>query len=62
VQSNAVHAALLRQNGYSVPQGQIHGAWWDMPKTLGIEARNARSDKDLQAALDEYSANIHGLF
>ena len=62
VQSNAVHAALLQQNGYAVPQGQTHGAWWDMAKTLGIEVRNVRSDKDLQAALDEYSANIHGLF
>ena len=62
VQANASLAALAKQNGFGQPQGQIHGAWWDIAKVLGAEAKAATSDEDLQSALDAYSATIDGLF
>ncbi len=62
VQANASLAALAKQNNYGQPQGQIHGSWWDIAKVLGAEAKNAADDAALQAALDNYSATIDGLF
>ena len=62
VQANASLAALAKQNEYSVPQGQIHGSWWDIAKVLGAEAKAAADDAALQAALDTYKTTIDGLF
>ena len=62
VQSNPSLAALAKQNAFGQPQGQIHGSWWDIAKVLGADARNATSDADLQAALDNYKKTIDGLF
>ena len=61
VQANISLAALAAQNAYGTPQGQIHGAWWDIAKLLGAEAKAAKSDSDLQAALDNYTATINGV-
>ena len=61
VQANASLAALAKQNAYGQPQGQIHGAWWDIAKVLGADAKAAKSDADLQAALDAYDAAIDGV-
>ena len=55
-------AALHKQSAYAVPQGNIHGSWWDIARFLGVEAKSATSDADLQAALDEYSKYIDSLF
>ena len=62
VQANASLAALAKQNAYGQPQGQIHGSWWDIAKLLGAQAKAATSDEDLQAALDDYTNTINGLF
>ncbi len=62
VLSNPSLAALLKQSAYAVPQGNIHGAWWDIARFLGVEAKYATSDADLQAALDDYSMYIDSLF
>ena len=62
VQSNPSLAALAKQGEYGVPQGQIHGSWWDIAKVLGADAKAAANDADLQTALDEYKATIDGLF
>ena len=62
VQSNASLAALAKQNEHGQPQGQIHGSWWDIAKLLGAQAKAATSDEDLQAALNDYTATIDGLF
>ena len=62
VQANISLAAFAKQSAYGVPQGQIHGSWWDIAKVLGADAKNATSDADLQAALDSYKAAIDGLF
>ena len=61
VQSNASLAALAKQGEHGQPQGQIHGAWWDIAKLLGAEAKAATSDADLQAALNDYDAAIDGV-
>ena len=58
VQANASLAALAKQNAFGQPQGQIHGSWWDIAKVLGADAKNAKSDADLQTALDNYDAAI----
>ena len=61
VQSNASLAALAKQGEYGVPQGQIHGSWWDIAKVLGADAKAAASAADLQTALDNYTAAITGV-
>ena len=58
VQANASLAALAKQNAFGQPQGQIGGAWWDIAKVLGADAKNASSDADLQTALDNYDKAI----
>ena len=62
VQSNVALAALFQQNQYSVPQGQIHGAWWDIAKVIGTDVKNATDEAGLQQALDNYSAAISAVF
>ncbi len=58
VQANISLAALAKQNAYATPQGQIGGAWWDIAKVLGADAKNATDDAALKAALDTYTAAI----
>ena len=62
VQANPGLAALLKQNEYSRPQGQIHGAWWDIAKVIGDDVKAATDDAGLQAALDNYYNKIAALF
>ena len=62
VQANPSLAALAKQGAYGVPQGQIHGAWWDIAKVLGADAKNATSEEDLKAALVSYEEAITALF
>lgn len=62
VKANASLNALNAQNAYAIPQGQIHGSWWDIAKVLGADAKNAKSEADLQTALDGYKKSIDGLF
>lgn len=62
VQANPGLAALLAQAPYSVPQGQIHGSWWDLAKVIGDDVKNAEDEAGLQKALDNYSDKIASLF
>jgi arabinogalactan oligomer/maltooligosaccharide transport system substrate-binding protein len=62
VQANPGLAALLKQNEYSRPQGQIHGAWWDIAKVIGDDVKAATDEAGLQAALDNYYNKIAALF
>ena len=62
VQANISIVALAKQSEFGQPQGQIHGAWWDIAKVLGADAKAATSDADLQTALDAYTAAIEALF
>ena len=61
VQANISLAALAKQSAYGQPQGQIHGAWWDIAKLLGADAKAATSEDDLKNALAGYQAAIDGL-
>jgi len=62
VQANPGLAALLAQSPYSVPQGQIHGSWWDIAKVIGDDVKAATDEAGLQAALDNYYDKIASLF
>ncbi len=62
VQANPALAALIEQNVYSVPQGQIHGSWWDIAKVIGDDVKAATDEAGLQAALDNYYDKIAALF
>ena len=62
--SDAVKAAphltaLMAQNNYSRPQGQIHGSWWDIAKMIATEIKEGG---ELQTALDNYKASMEALF
>ncbi len=59
VRANVSLSALAKQNASAgVPQGQIHGAWWDIAKLLGADAKNATSDAQLKTALENYEKAI----
>ena len=58
VKANPSLSALALQGAYGIPQGQIHGSWWDIAKVLGADAK---SDADLQASLDTYTDTVYGL-
>lgn len=62
VQANPGLAALLAQSPYSIPQGQIHGSWWDIAKVIADDVKAATDDAGLQAALDNYYDKINALF
>lgn len=62
VQNNPGLAALLKQNQYSRPQGQIHGAWWDIAKVIGDDVKAATDEAGLKAALENYYNKIAALF
>ena len=62
VQSNPGLAALLKQNEYSRPQGQIHGSWWDIAKVIADDVKAAQDEAGLQKALDNYYDKISALF
>ncbi len=62
VQSNPGLAALLKQNEYAIPQGQIHGSWWDIAKVIADDVKAATDEAGLQAALDNYYGKINALF
>ncbi len=62
--SDAVKAAphlvaLMEQNNFSRPQGQIHGSWWDIGKAIPT---NIKSGMDLQEALNVYKSSMEALF
>ena len=62
VQSNPGLAALLKQASYSVPQGQIHGSWWNFAQEIADDVKNAKDIKGLQDALDQYTRKMESLF
>lgn len=62
VKANVSLAALAAQNEYAIPQGNIHGSWWDIANVLGAESRLATTDEDLLLALDTYQGSIDALF
>ena len=59
VQKNISLAALAKQNAFATPQGQIGGAWWDIAKVLGADAKAAADDAALKASLENYVKAIN---
>ena len=62
VQNNPGLAALIKQNQYAIPQGQIHGAWWDIAKVIGDDVKAATDEAGLKQALQNYYDKISALF
>lgn len=62
VKADAALLAFNAQAPYSISQGNIHGSWWDIAKLLSTNAREAKTDADLQAGLDAYTASVNALF
>ncbi len=62
VQANPGLAALLLQNQYSKPQGQIHGSWWDIAKVIADDVKAATDEDGLKKALTNYYDKINSLF
>lgn len=58
VKANPALVALGKQNNYSIPQGQIHGSWWDITKVLGSSIEKATNDEEIKAALKAYEDSI----
>lgn len=59
VKTDVALLALAKQGDYAVVQGQIGGSWWDTAAALGTAAKAAKTDADLQTALDTYDAAIN---
>ena len=62
VKSDPGLSALLKQNAYSRPQGQIHGSWWDIAKVIADDVKAATDEAGLQQALTNYHDKIAALF
>ena len=62
VLANPGLVALNMQNQYAVPQGQIDGQWWDIAKVISSEVKEAKSEADLKAALENYYNKISAIF
>ena len=61
VQADPGQAALIAQAPYSVPQGQIHGAWWDISRALGEEIKAASGETEIKNALANYAGRLRNL-
>lgn len=62
VKNDEALKAFDAQLPHSVTQGNIHGSWWDIAKLLGTNAREAKTEADLQAGLTAYAASVEALF
>ena len=62
VKNDAALSALAAQSPYAIPQGNIHGSWWDIAKVYAVAAKAATTDAELKDALQAYEDSIQGLF
>ena len=51
--------ALMAQNNYSRPQGQIHGSWWDIAKVIATSLKDGMA---IDEALNNYQVSMEALF
>ena len=51
--------ALMAQNNYSRPQGQIHGSWWDIAKVIATSIKDGMA---IDEALTNYQTSMEALF
>ena len=64
VKSDPALVALAEQSNYAVPQGQIHGKWWDISKVYAAAAKQAAADDTaaLKTILKTYQDSLDALF
>ena len=69
VQANTSLAALALQGAHAKPEANIGGAWWDLAKVLGADAKTfglgdegKSAEEDIKASLATYEAAIKALF
>ncbi len=61
VLENPAQAALAAQSPYSVPQGTIPNAWWDVAKVIADDVKAAGDDDAaIKAALEKYETSAQG--
>lgn len=63
VKANPGLIALAQQDAYAVPQGQIHGSWWDIGKVIATDIKESDgTDEGLKQALQNYEDTCAALF
>jgi len=65
VKSDVALSALAKQSAYAIPQGQIHGSWWDISKsysTVACQDDPKATEAELKQSLVDYEKAIKGLF
>ncbi len=61
VQNDPALVALAQQGAYAVPQGQIHGGWWDVAKVIATGAKDAADVAALEGVLANYDSSCEFL-
>ena len=62
VKANASLGALAAQGAYAIPQGNIHGDWWNTAKLLGSASITAENEEQIRTALAQYKSAIDSWF
>ena len=62
VKANASLGALAAQGAHAIPQGNIHGDWWNTAKLLGSASITAENEEQIRTALAQYRSAIDGFF
>ncbi len=62
VKNDPILQAVYEQKKYGQVQSAIHGSWWDVAKVIGDEVKDATSEDDLKAALQNYENKMADLF
>jgi arabinogalactan oligomer/maltooligosaccharide transport system substrate-binding protein len=62
VKANVSLGALAAQGEFAIPQGNIHGDWWNTAKLLGSASITAENEEQIRTALAQYRSAIDGFF
>ncbi len=59
--NNPALKALSEQNVYAIPQGNIHGGWWDMAKVVGSSLKDVAQDdvEGIKKVLAKYREDLN---
>ena len=60
IKEDPVLAAMLQQAPYAMPQGQIHGSWWDIAKGIAANLKSG-GESGIRSALDAYTDSLRNL-
>lgn len=62
IQNDPTLKAFFAQSPYSIPQGNIHGDWWNIGNAIATNLQKATNDDEIRGALQTYDDAIHALF